>query len=128
MNLILVLKVLLLDCCQFLIPVIFDLLDRLLVPVDELLVVLLLLIDLSLLVLHLLAMVLLLKEDLVLVVLLDLLNGSQVGLMLTLLQRLQLGELFGVVEHALGVLVALLLDFLLLAVKQFATFDFLRVL
>ena len=75
MHLALVVLVLLLNLCQLVVTVFFNLLNRHPVPIDELLVVFLLLIDLSLLILHFLLVLLLFEQDFILVVLFDLLDG-----------------------------------------------------
>jgi len=77
-----------------------------------------LLIDLSLLVVHLFLVLLSLEQNLILVLLLNFLNSGKEVLVLALFLRLQFGESFGFLEHALGVLVALLLNRVLLLVEE----------
>ena len=127
-DLALVLLVLVVDLLQLLVPILLDLANGHLVPLDQLLVVLLLLVDLRLLVLHLFFMPFFLVQNFILMILLDLLDGSEEVLVLALLLRLQLGELFGVVKHSSTVLVSLLLDFVLLLIQELSPFDLLSVL
>ena len=127
-DLALVLLVLVVDLLQLLVPILLNLANGHLVPLDQLLVVLLLLVDLRLLVLHLFFMPFFLVQNFILMILLDLLDGSKEVLVLALLLRLQLGELFGVVKHSSTVLVSLLLDFVLLLIQELSPFDLLSVL
>ena len=128
MDLALVLFILVVDLLQLLVPILLDLANGHLVPLDQLLVVLLLLVDLRLLVLHLLFVPFFLVQDLILMILLDLLDSCQEVLVLALLLRLQLGELFGVVKHSSTVLVPLLLNFVLLLIQELSPFNLLSVL
>ena len=128
MDLALVLLVFVMDLFQLLVSILLDLANGHLVPLDQLLVVLLLLVDLRLLVLHLLFVPFFLVQDLILMILLDLLDSSEEVLVLALLLRLQLGELFGVIKHSSTVLISLLLDFVLLLIQELSPFDLLRVL
>ena len=127
-DLTLVFLVLVVDLLQLLISILLNLANGHLVPLDQLLVVLLLLVDLRLLVLHLFFMPFFLVQNFILMILLDLLDGSKEVLVLALLLRLQLGELFGVVKHSSTVLVSLLLDFVLLLIQELSPFDLLSVL
>ena len=127
-DLALVLLVLVVDLLQLLVPVLLNLANGHLVPLDQLLVVLLLLVDLRLLVLHLFFMPFFLVQNFILMILLDLLDSSEEVLVLALLLRLQLGELFGVIKHSSTVLISLLLDFVLLLIQELSPFDFLSVL
>ena len=127
-DLALVLLVLVVDLLQLLIPILLDLANGHLVPLDQLLVVLLLLVDLRLLILHLFFVSFLLVQNLILMILLDLLDSSKEVLVLALLLRLQLGELFGVIKHSSTVLISLLLDFVLLLIQELSPFNLLSVL
>ena len=127
-DLALVLLVLVVDLLQLLVPILLDLANGHLVPLDQLLVVFLLLVNLRLLVFHLFFMLLFFEQDLILMILLYLFNRSQEVLVLAFFLGLQLRELLGVVKHSSTVLVSLLLDFVLLLVQEFSPFDFFSVL
>ena len=81
------------------------------------------LVDLSLLVVHLLLVLLTFEQNLILVVLLNLLDGGEEILVLTLFLCLKSRELLCVLEHLLRVLIALLLNLVLLLVQKLSALD-----